>query len=530
MSSDCLNFKDTHRFSKLVEDYANSHPQLVPFFNRPFCTDSFGPQMAEKAQNYPTSHRAILVDALKEQYAHLKVSKSTLANMESLSKEDTFTVTTGHQLNLFTGPLYFWYKIIDTLKLASHLNTIHPTKKIVPIFWMATEDHDFEEINHFNLNNLTLSWAGVNLGPVGRRDVKGLESVLKLLQEHLQPGFNRDYLTSLFEKSYNNCTDLSTATRFLVNELFGEDGLVILDADHPKLKSLFVPYFQEELLQQTACKSIEATSEALQENYHKQVNPRDINLFYITQNSRTRIERQNDGLFSSGTDYRWSEAELLHELELHPDRFSPNALLRPLYQEVILPNICYVGGGAEVAYWMQLKSYFRTQSMTFPILKIRNSAVLLTSQQENKWLKLGLSKEDYLQPIKQVTDKFALSGGEGKPNFEGLYKQLAEQFDTLKQFAKATDPSFSSALEAQLRKQKKGLQNLEKRWLRAQNKLHQQAIFRVQRNYHSVNPGGKLQERFLNFAPFYNEFGSNLKSQLMHSLDPMTQGFYVISL
>ena len=529
MSSDCHSFKDTHRFSKLIEDYSDSHPDLASFFHRPFHSDSFTPQMDEKFANFPSAHRKNLIEVLNEQYADLTLSSKTRANIDALASEEAFTITTGHQLNLFSGPLYFWYKIIDTIKLANHVSETHG-KIVVPIFWMATEDHDFEEINHFHIQHQTLQWNGQNLGPVGRRKITGIEPVLDLLQRTLKPGVNGEYLISLFERSYGNHSNLSSATRYLVNELFGEDGLVILDADHSKLKTLFLPFMKDELLQQTSFEKIEKTSDKLSERYHKQVNPRPINLFYISQNIRVRIERLDNGFVSSGSNYLWSEDELLNEMDLHPERFSPNALLRPVFQEVVLPNLCYVGGGAEIAYWLQLKSYFDAQNITFPILKIRNSALLVSKQQEQKWMKLGMSNKDFLRPLVEVFDEFALKNGEDKPDFQNLYDQLSQQFNVLKKHAEATDPSFMSAVEAQRSKQNKGLKNLEKRWLRAQKKRYIQSIRRLEEQYREVNPNGKMQERHLNFASFYNEFGTKFKYELFDSLDPMTQGFYVISM
>ncbi len=529
MSSDCLSFRDTRSFSKLIEDYSDSHTDLASFFHRPFHSNSFTPQMDEKCANFPQGNRKILIEVLNEQYADLNISSKTRANIDALLSKEVFTITTGHQLNLFSGPLYFWYKIIDTIKLANHLRETNG-KIIVPVFWMATEDHDFEEINHFHIQNQTLHWTGQNLGPVGRREITLIEPVIDLLKRTLKPGVNGEYLISLFERSYLNHSNLSSATRYLVNELFGEDGLVILDADHSKLKSLFVPFMKDELLRQTSFEKIEKTSVKLSERYHKQVNPRPINLFYLSQNTRVRIERLDNGFASTGSNYSWSEEELLNEMDLHPDRFSPNALLRPVYQEVVLPNLCYVGGGAEIAYWLQLKSYFVAQNITFPCLKIRNSALLVSKQQEQKWMKLGLSSKDFLRPLKEVTDEFALKNGDCKPDFQSLYDQLSQQFNILKRHAEATDPSFMSAVEAQLSKQNKGLKNLEKRWLRAQNKKYVQNIRGIEEQYREVNPNEKMQERHLNFASFYNEFGTKFKSELFDSLDPMTQGFYIISM
>ena len=530
MSSDCLTFRETNRFSKLICDYTESHPDLMPYFNRPFHFESFLPQMTEKSLNYYPSNRQVLVDVLKQQYENISITSATSDNIDALLSDNTFTVTTGHQLNLFTGPLYFWYKIIDTIKLAHHLSSQHPVNKTIPLFWMATEDHDFEEISHFNVTKGRIQWDGINKGSVGRRSLKGLSDLIDVLSKNLENGPHRDDLFTLFENAYSDHSKLSDATRFLVNELFGEDGLVILDADHPNLKRLFVPFLKDELLHQTAFDAIEETSAKLATHYHKQVNPRRINLFYLTQDSRVRIERQGQVYVTTCGQYRWSENEMIEHLESHPEHFSPNALLRPLYQEVILPNICYVGGGAELAYWLQLKTYFESQSITFPILKVRNSALLVTEKQWLKWNKFGLMLADYLLPLDDLTKRLIVQFDETRPNFENLYDQLDAQFSVLKDHAKSTDPSFTSAVEAQMAKQTKGLQNLEKRWRRAQKKTHAKVLERLKDNFLQVNPEGHLQERYLNFCQFYVDLGPKLKNHLFSRIDPMYQRFYILKL
>jgi uncharacterized protein YllA (UPF0747 family) len=165
--------------------------------------------------------------------------ETTLNNIKLLNNLNTFTITTGHQLNLFTGPLYFLYKIVSTINLCKELKSEFPEHDFVPIYWMATEDHDFEEINYFNFKHKKISWNRESFGPVGRLSSDGLEAVFAVFESEIGLGKNAEGLKNLFKKAYLEHTNLADATRFLANELFSKEGLVIIDADKSDLKKSF---------------------------------------------------------------------------------------------------------------------------------------------------------------------------------------------------------------------------------------------------------------------------------------------------
>ena len=276
MPSDCISFQNSGYFSSLINDYLDQKPNVQPLYHRFPTLENFGPQIEEKKANFDDSKRAILVAVLEAQYAKINASTATLNNIKLLNHSNTYTITTGHQLNLFSGPLYFLYKIISTINLTKELQQQYPEQNFVPVYWMATEDHDFEEINYFTFKGKKFCWNRESSGPVGRLSTEGLEDFLTIFALELGSSTNAEKLKTLFHEAYLKHTNLADATRYLANALFGDYGLVILDADDANLKRQFIPFIKEELLKQTAFSKVNETIEQFG-NYTVQVNPREIN-------------------------------------------------------------------------------------------------------------------------------------------------------------------------------------------------------------------------------------------------------------
>ena len=536
MPTDCISYQNSGYFSPLMNDYLDQKESTKLFYNRFPNLENFETQIKEKKINFNgndnfngNAKRAVLVSVLEAQYAKISASTTTLNNIKLLNHSNTFTVTTGHQLNLFSGPLYFLYKIISTINLAKELKAKYPSENFVPIYWMATEDHDFDEINYFNFKGRKFRWNKESTGPVGRLSTEGLADFFEVYSHELGAGKNAETIKKLFQESYLNHSNLTDATRFLVNELFGEYGLVIIDADHHDLKRTFIPYIKEELTQQTSHKKVLETIEKLGD-YTIQVNPREINLFYMEDNLRERILFENGKYSVNNTKMEFSESEILALLENHPEKFSPNVIMRPLYQEVILPNLCYIGGGGEIAYWLELKSFFDAVNVAFPILLLRNSVLLATEKQAKKADKLGLSwsnlfskQEDLVNEKTKFLDDFSIDLSIQK-DF------LKNQFHYLHSLAQKTDKSFLGAVKAQEVKQIKGLENLEKRLLKAQKRKHFDELERITDLQNELFPNKSLQERQTNFSEFYLENGDNLIQKLMEQLKPLEDNFNIISI
>lgn len=527
MPTDCISYQDSGYFTPLMNDYLDQKENLQSLYNRFPNLENFKEQIAEKQENFNPEHRDVLVSVLKEQYKNVAISDLTHQNIETLKEQNTFTITTGHQLNLFTGPLYFLYKIISAINLSKELKAEYPDSNFVPVYWMATEDHDFDEINYFNFNGKKFRWNRESSGPVGRLSTEGLANVLDVFSSELGEGTNAETIKKLFHDAYLNHDSLSQATLFLANALFGEYGLVIIDADNAALKKLFIPFVKEELLQQTSNKKVLESTEKLKD-YNVQVNPRDINLFYIEDHLRERIIFQNETFYVNKTDIKFSEKEMLSEIESYPEKFSPNVIMRPLYQEVILPNLCYIGGGGELAYWLELKSFFDAVSITFPILLLRNSVLIATEKQAKKADKLNLTWKDLFMKQSDLTNKKIKNFSEFTIDFSEQKKFLRQQFDNLHNIASKTDPSFSGAVKAQETKQLKGLENLEKRLLKAEKRKHSEELERITDLQNELFPIKSLQERQTNFSEFYIPNGNALISRLLDSLKPLENNFDVI--
>ncbi len=530
MLKNSVSYQDSGYFSKLIVDYLDQKSELSPFYNRFPTTENFEEQLIEKQSNFDPQNRVVLVNALKNQYQNCSLSELTKKHIQDLELSNTYTITTGHQLNLFTGPLYFLYKIISTITLCEELRVKYPSKNFVPIYWMATEDHDFEEINYFNFKNVKVKWNKASQGPVGRLSTQGLEEVFEVFSSELGVGANAEYLKNLFRESYLKHNTLAEATRFLANELFKEKGLVIIDGDDASLKRLFVPFVKEELVHQVSFKNVQNTNALLEKEYDIQVNPREINLFYIEDNLRERIIYKDNTYQVNNSKLSFSQEEILKIVEESPEKISPNVILRPLYQEVILPNLCYIGGGGELAYWLQLKENFKQNNITFPILLLRDSVLLSSTKQLEKANKLNISiKELFKNQQILFTDK-TKEFSKFTIDFSIRKNILKEQFEYLTSIANQTDKSFFGAVKAQEKKQLNGLESLEKRLLKAEKRVYKEQLERILLLQNELFPNQTLQERKLNFSEFYLENGSNLLDELYLNLNPLDSYFKIIVL
>ncbi|AUC83904.1 bacillithiol biosynthesis cysteine-adding enzyme BshC [Polaribacter sp. ALD11] len=525
-----IPFKNTGFFSKTMLDYLEKKDTIQPFYNNFPDITGFHNQIEEKEKSYRLQSRLVLVDALKKQYHNFDVSEKTQENIALLKLKNTFTITTGHQLNLFTGPLYFLYKIISAINLAEELGHKFPEKNFVPVYWMATEDHDFDEINYFNFEGKKVKWTREDGGAVGRFSTDGLEDVLAVFANQLGGSKNAKYLKELFSKGYLEHNNLADATRFIANDLFKEYGLVIIDGDDKDLKNLFIPFVKDELENETSFKEVSKTISKLEENYKIQVNPREINLFYLSKNSRERIIFENGVYKVNNTDITFSKTEILKEVDENPLAFSPNVIMRPLYQEVILPNLCYLGGGGEIAYWFELKNYFEKVNVPFPILLLRNSVQVIAEKQQKKLDNLTISHEELFLNQHELLSKKVIENADIEVDFNEKIQYLENQFSELKVVAEKTDVSFVNAVNAQERKQIKGLENLQKRLLRAEKRRQSDLVERITALQNELLPNQSLEERQRNFSEYYLEYGATFIAALKESLKPLELEFTILEL
>ncbi|MDA1210847.1 MAG: bacillithiol biosynthesis cysteine-adding enzyme BshC [Bacteroidetes bacterium] len=533
MEKQLLTYKSTRQFSDLVLDYLEGSDQLRPFFNRAPDLEQVKAQIQEKSQSFPPSSRAKLVQALIGQYQDFSLNESfdqriKLA-IQALSGEKTFTVTTGHQLNLFTGPLYFLYKIFGAINLAEQYTAQNPGYRFLPVFWMASEDHDFEEIAHFRTGAHKINWPKQGAGPVGRLMCTDLDEVLNTLDKLWGGTVIGRSMLNLFKSVYTPELTLAQATRKLVHELFKDYDLIIIDGDDAVLKSEFTSIMRHELTENGCSQAIEKTTQALTlKGYHKQVHPREINLFYCDSGLRERIIATESGFAIDQTEMRFTQGELLDLLERRPELFSPNALLRPLYQERVLPNLAYIGGGAEVAYWAQLKDCFATNALTYPMVYLRNSISLIPAKVISKLRRINLEISDLFLPMDELSRRYVARNSGLEIDFSAQITHLKKQFEQLYLMAKQTDASFMGAVGAQEKKQIKGLERLQQRLMRAEKRKHAQDIQRLAKMREWLFPEGTLQERKENMSWGLTQMGPEFLALLKNHIDPSDHRFTLL--
>lgn len=523
-----LPYRQTNAFSKIALDYIDQAAALKPFFSHPASIK--GIQKAIEARKQFVTDRKALVNELKKQYEGIDTSDKVKKNIEALLSEDTFTVTTAHQNNIFTGPLYFIYKILHAIKLTGHLNASLPKQNFVPVFYMGTEDADMEELNHIYLGGEKLVWETKQTGAVGRMKIdKQLINLISQMEGQLSVLPNGNEIILLLKNFHKEGATIQDATFHFVNLLFASYGLVVLLPDNAVLKKQMQKVFEDDLLNQTASGIVEETAERLKASGYKvQANPREINLFYLKDDRRDRVANLSTqySVLSTKTDF--TKDEIVKELKEHPERFSPNVILRGLYQETILPNIAFIGGGGETAYWLQLKDLFDHYKIPFPVLVLRNSFLIL----ENKWLekisKLGFAVEDFFLKEQELMNKLVLKESKNETKLNGSLTETEKLYDLLKKQVQSIDSTLGKHVDALKQKTIYRLQELEKKMLRAEKRKFADQ----QRQIHTIKehlfPADGLQERYENLSYYYAKWGKGFIQKLYEYSLGLEQEFVVI--
>lgn len=521
-----LPYQQTGYFSQLVLDFLAAHPQVSPFYAYAPLQADFEKVIAARKQ-VPVN-RPVLVQALQQQYEGLTLHDAVQANIAHLQSPGTFTVCTAHQPNLFTGYLYFAYKILQAVKLAQDLKQQYPQYNFVPVYYMGSEDADLDELGSIYLDGKTLTWATQQHGAVGRMHTEGLEPMLEQIANSI--GFlpHGEALLALLNDAYRPGANIQEATLHLVNELFGRYGLVVLVPDSPALKRLYIPVMKEELLQQTSYKLVSKTMEQLGQHYKVQANPREINLFYLMDDKRERIVKEGNRWSVLNTEFDFNEAELLAELDAHPERFSPNVILRGMFQETILPNLAFIGGGGEIAYWLELRSLFGYYKVPYPLLLLRNSFLWVDNNSRKRLEKLGLQSTDLFQDTLELIDAYVEKHTNAGLVLKTEYDAIEKLFDELAEKARAIDVTLVASVAAEFKKAGKSIGKLEHKFLKAEKKKFAWQTESMQAVKSKLFPAGSLQERKENLIPYYAQYGPAFFDVLLQHIIPITDQFIII--
>ena len=507
--------------------YATQHKNLRPFYQYDATLESFSQVIADKTKD--PIQRDVLTDALTEQYKSLPTSDIVLHQIEKLRSDRTFTVTTAHQPGLFTGPLYYIFKIISTLNLADQLNQAYPNYQFVPIFISGSEDHDFEEINHTRLFGKTITWENEERGAVGHMKTNSLAPVLDELKMILGDSDDGQRCFNLIHQAYTENDTYGPAAIQLVDSLFKPYGLVVVNMDSPSLKRIFIPHIKKEIFEQPSQRLVNQVQTELEKaGFGGQTHARKINFFYLQDQVRNRIVQEGDRFRVIDTEYQFSKEELEAEIDNHPERFSPNVVMRPIYQECVLPNLAYIGGGGELSYWLERKRQFAYFGLNFPMLIRRNSVLWIDKGSCKRLNKLSLSANDIFIDTETLIKQFVSDETDHELNLSDEKAQLKKVFETIAIKAESIDPTLTKKTLAEAAKQLKALENLEDRLMRAEKQKYETAINQIRSLKDKLFPKNGLQERKDNFLNLYLRYGDELFETLKAHLNPLEEGFIVI--
>jgi len=529
-----LPFTKTGYFSDIITAYleqatsagSGQAQTLRPFY--PHIPNLAGIKDAIEVRKSFATNRPLLVEELTKQYAAVPASPKVQEHLHLLLQPNTFTITTAHQPVIFTGPLYFIYKILHAIKLAAVLQKELPQYHFVPVFYMGSEDADLEELGSIYLGNEKLTWDTHQTGAVGRMKTRGLEKIIRRVEGELSVQPHGPALVQLLKDCYLNSPDIQTATFRFIDALFAGYGLLVLIPDNARFKQQMLPVFEDDLFKQSPAAIVSDSIEKLSAHYKVQANPREINLFYLADNLRGRIEKVNDQFIVHGSDTRFSEAALRQELQQHPERFSPNVILRGMLQETILPNIVFIGGGGETAYWLELAGLFAHYQVPYPVLLLRNSFLFIEKKWREKIAKLQFSAPDLFKTEQELLTLLVTRHKNGELKLEHELVEVQALYRQLREKAGHIDKSLESHIEALQTRAIRPLQELEKKMLRAEKRKYTDA----QRQIHSIKealfPRGSLQERIDNFMPYYAKWGKEFITMLYDNAPSLEPQFVIL--
>ena len=502
-------------FGEPIETWDNSDKST--FLSPDASIESLLDAANKRCATFSNEQRELLVSCLAKQYGSLPKPEQLNKNIQLLAKGNGVTITTGHQLTLGLGPLFLIYKALHVINACDRLNQVNSTCNFIPVFWLASEDHDFKEVQSTNFFKKTHTWESDQTGPVGQFNTTGLKEIHEVICSF----FNSDELADIHHLFQVTETNYAAQIRLMLNTLFGAYGLVIIDGDDRELKRAFAPLMKRELTDQFIQKQVQKTNEELiARGMTIQAHVRPINLFYLSAGNRARIIANDYGY--SADNLQWKKEELLEELDKYPERFSPNVLFRPIYQEHILPNVCYVGGGGEMAYWAQLKSAFNHVGVPFPSLQTRVSAFIVPTFADPKDI------EPYFTPLQDQINHLLTK----QSNRDELFAQIDETFEELTTQLKLGIQHFnrdaSKWCGAQLTGISANLTHYKQRWQKEEKQLLDSQIKRLERIHQELYPNSIPQERYTNILHFCGKNGIHRWiSALKNQIDPFSMEIHI---
>jgi bacillithiol biosynthesis cysteine-adding enzyme BshC len=556
-------------FTPLVKDYLTrfADTPVREFF--PIAPDTPQEQMQHlidarlvRERSLHPMHRATVVKSIRAYHESLgSVSEAAIQNLKLLESPEALAVVTGQQAGMLCGPLYTFYKAFTAIELAKSFRERFPGHSFVPVFWLETEDHDLEEILPIHALNAEGKLESIRYMPTAFaahpdetwRKQAGptlleeapLAEFFEKLRSILQPtDFSSEVLATM-QRCYAPGKSFAQAFASLLLHYFGEDGLLIIDANSRELKSLSKDLFQREIeTSPQLSEKIVLRSVQVEETYHAQIKPRALNLFYINEEGERLaiVEKEKTAprpplskgggegreFFLQGTRKTFTLQELVATLDEHPERFSPNVVTRPIYQDSLLPTVAYVAGPGEIAYFAQLAPAYEWANLPMPLIYPRATATLVEDRLERVFEKYHITAEDILSDAHgRNTVLFdAMIESELVPRFESALSGIDSTLESLREKVNQADPTLDGALTSLKGKVLTAVRDFEGKTLAAERKRHATTKAQLDKLLAALLPSGELQERELNLVYFLNKYGPKYFEVVKQLLRPVALDFH----
>ncbi len=515
-----LSFKDKfyqEHFDKLKQ-FLGGTPDLEGLKNG----------VQRRSENFPVD-RTLLHSVLQDHYSNIKLTESQKYNIERLKDDNTFTIITAHQPSLLAGPAYYFYKIFSVINLCLELKEKMPLYHFVPVFINGSEDHDFDEVKSVHMYGKTIEWDTDQIGPVGRFSTKGLNLVLKDASDILGNSQNALEINKLFSDALENSDNYNEFVFKWLNKLLGSHGLIIVNMDDKRFKKAFSPTMKKEITERKSIELVQNTQTELSGlGFRPQAFAREINLFYMENGTRERIIYENRVYRINNTELTFSEDELINQIDEFPDKFSPNVVMRPIYQEFILPNIAYIGGGGEISYWVERKTQFEYFGVYFPVLIRRNSVMILTKSIQKLMDKLEVNLQALLQDENNLINLYLEKVTNADFHLLQETEQINSIFDIISEKARMIDPTLGPYALSEGQKVIKSIDAIEARLKKTIKHKEETSINQLKNLRSKLFPDGGLQERTESFLQYIVSEGFGFQEKLIEICDPLQKEFLFI--
>lgn len=528
--------------SSLVKDYIDNFGKVKEFYNGDYNNFDVFQERAEELRNRELP-LGKLASILKEQNQSYGCGFRTLENIDLLLERRACAVVTGQQVGLFSGPLYTIYKALSTIKLAARLNRTCEGC-YVPVFWLASEDHDFREVNHVKIINKENQVVQLTYHPDwqdGRRPVflinldADINSAINELLDHTHPSEFKDEVVERLKEAYHPNQNFVKAFALWLTHLFKSYGLILIDGSDKRMKVLGRSIFKEEINDNSPVtqKTLETNQRLIALGYHAQVHVHKglLNMFFLNQDRHT-LEIQNGKFHLKGMNKWFTRQELIDLVEKEPQRFSPNVLMRPIYQDTLLPTVAYVAGPAEIAYYAQMKGIYEYFNLPMPIIYPRKSVTLVEKKVDKVLDSYNLKVSDFWNDVEQLINQIARENL--PPSIEEKIAKskdcIERDLSILEQEVTAFESTLRESFEVVKGKMQHQIDVLEKKILQAykrRNEIVRNQIYKAKNNLY---PDHNLQERELNIVPYLFKYGFNFIYRLYEALDMANHDHQIIRL